>query len=110
MRELYLKFLSTSCIDWHIHHDVYYKGMERTQIYLPKMQREKLRKMAQKKKITVSEVIRNMIKETLKVKNPSLAQKKEKLADIAKRINAMNKKGPKDLASNIDKYIYGRKK
>ena len=78
--------------------------MNRTQIYLPQKQIEILRKEAQKQRTTTSEIIRRILREKIE-KAPALLQRKS-LFDAAKRINARGTKGPRDLASNLDKYLY----
>ena len=79
--------------------------MNRTQIYLPKAQIETLRQIAQKKRVSMSEVIRSLIKERLE--RPPV--KKEGLLNFAKRVNKYGIKAPRDLATNFDKYLYGKK-
>ncbi|PIS39459.1 MAG: hypothetical protein COT33_01800 [Candidatus Nealsonbacteria bacterium CG08_land_8_20_14_0_20_38_20] len=83
--------------------------MNRTQIYLPKIQIEFLRRLAQKQKTSVSEIIRSSIREKLEKGISTVPIKKEGLLCAARRINRMGKKGPEDLAINLDKYLYGRK-
>ncbi len=91
-----------------IHHDVYIH-MSRTQIYLEKSQLEALRKQAQKRRLTVSAIIREIIRENLTVKRrPTLKIKHESLLEASDRIGKMGMKGPKDLARNVDKYLYGK--
>ncbi len=81
--------------------------MQRTQIYLPEKQLKDLHKVAAGYKITVSAVIRLYLEEKLN----QVAGKKQvpsiPLSVAAKRIRKMGKGGPKDLASNLDKYLYG---
>lgn len=81
--------------------------MNRTQIYLPKKQIEILRKEAQKQRTTTSEVIRRILREKTE-RTPTRLQR-ESLFDAAKRINVKGMKGPRDLASDLDKYLYGGK-
>jgi len=84
--------------------------MNRTQIYLPKTQIEALRKIARKKHTSVSDVVRIFIKEKVeKRRSFSDFRPRESLFEAAKRINKLGKKGPKDLASNLDAYLYGGK-
>lgn len=80
--------------------------MQRTQIYLPKTQTEELKRIAQRKRISTSEVIRAILKE--KIEELSFAKKisGENLLAAAKRINQQGQKAPKDLATNLDKYLY----
>jgi len=79
--------------------------MNRTQIYLTKTQIEALRQIAQKRNTSISEVIRSLIRERFK----KVPVKKEGLLSAARRINKFGIKGPRDLATNLDKYLYGRK-
>ncbi len=81
--------------------------MNRTQIYLPQKQIEILRKEAQKKRTTTSEIIRRILRE--KMERMAEHPQKKSLFDAAKRINAKGMKGPRDLASNLDAYLYGGK-
>lgn len=82
--------------------------MQRTQIYLPKTQTEELKRIAQRKRVSISEVIRTILRE--KIEELSLVKKvsNENLSAAAKRINQQGQKAPKDLATNLDKYLYAR--
>lgn len=86
--------------------------MERTQIYFPKTQIKKLRALAYKKKATVSELVRDAVdvQYELKIKIPQKQKREETLLEFADRIRKMGFRGPKDLASNLDEYLYGGKK
>ena len=84
--------------------------MNRTQIYLPKTHIEALRKVARKNRTTVSEVIRDLVKERVGASRAApKIPKHESLLQAAKRINALGVEGPKDLATHIDAYLYGEK-
>lgn len=84
--------------------------MKRTQVYLPKNQIDELRKIARKKQTSVSDVIRVFIKERTGKTGPYLKfHPSEKLFDAAKRISKLSKGGAKDVASNLDAYLYGGK-
>jgi hypothetical protein len=83
--------------------------MLRTQIYLPKSQKQALRRLAQKQNTTVSGVIRDVLQEKLNGRMHAKTRVPETLLEAAKRINQLGKKGPKDLASNLDRYLYGGK-
>lgn len=82
--------------------------MQRTQIYLQKTQTTKLKKIALEKNITISEIIRSLINKGV----PTIQPKKKKhpltLLQIAKRVEKLGEKGPRDLAKNMDKYLYGK--
>lgn len=84
--------------------------MERTQIYLPKSQIKKLKELAQKKKTTFSELVRDAVEVQYGPQKPLPQKKEETLPEFAARIQKMGFKGPKDLASNLDDYLYGGKK
>ena len=85
--------------------------MNRTQIYLPKKQLELLRGEAARRRITVSEIIRTTIKERFENK-AKITEKspRETLVAFAKRIGKMGERAPRDLASNMDEYLYGGKR
>lgn len=80
--------------------------MNRTQIYLPEKQIVILRKEAEKRHTTTSEIIRRILGEKIERFTAPPRQRKS-LFDAAKRINAKGTRGPRDLASNLDKYLYG---
>lgn len=85
--------------------------MNRTQIYLPKNHRDKLRKIAQKKNTTVSSVIRAFIEEGMRPKTAEPVQKKRRtLLNLLAEVKRYGEKGPRDLAENVDQYLYGGKK
>lgn len=84
-------------------------SMDRTQIYLPKTKIQKIQRIALKRHTTASAVIRQLLERGLK--EPRTRNREgayEKLTEAAKRINARGKKGPKDLASRLDFYLYGK--
>ena len=84
--------------------------MSRTQIYLEKSQLEALRKQAQKRHITVSAVIRDIIRENLAARRRHpLKIKHESLLEASDRIGKLGAPGPRDLASRMDDYLYGEK-
>jgi len=89
--------------------------MVRTQIYLPENQIEKLKRLAYDEKKSLSEMIRIYIDQGLKFKlRIKTGNSKDKnvgdwLLSLAKEAKRKKIKGPKDLASNIDKYLYGGK-
>jgi hypothetical protein len=85
--------------------------MNRTQIYLPKTQLDALRRTARKERTTVSHVVRRIVADQFE-KNPRSAENKrqETLVDFARRIAKIGRKGPRDLASHMDAYLYGGKR
>ncbi|MBI4272882.1 ribbon-helix-helix protein, CopG family [Candidatus Uhrbacteria bacterium] len=82
--------------------------MQRTQIYLPKTQIAKVKEIARKRETTASEVIRLLIFEALTPGRRNPKRTSETLIQAARRINKMGEKGPKDLAQNLDRYLYGK--
>ena len=91
--------------------------MVRTQIYLPEDQIARLKQLAYQEDISLSEVIRRAIKEKITLKNKKSQVRKERkyksagewLLSMAKEAERKGFKGPKDLASHVDKYLYGKK-
>ncbi len=81
--------------------------MQRTQIYLPRTQLLALKEIARKQDTTTSDVIRLFLSAQLQSKKPKTVRKAETLQQAGKRIGALGIKGPKDLATNMDKYLYG---
>lgn len=88
---------------------VYNISMNRTQIYLPKSQQVALKKEAQKRGSTVSAIVRDAIQEKLMIQAKKNQLIGNSLLAASRRINKLGKKGPKDLATNLDKYLYGGK-
>ena len=95
-----------------IYTTVYTYNMERTQIYLHKNQIKKLKELAYKKKTTVSGLVRDAVDVQYEIGQPKAlrSQRKETVLDLAEALNKISFKGPKDLASNLDDYLYGGKK
>ena len=87
--------------------------MDRTQIYLSPKQLRSLKRRAFKENTSISSVIRALIDEELKTgevgkditttKNPG-----SWLLDLSKEASNLKIRGPKDLASGLDKYLYGK--
>jgi len=88
--------------------------MLRTQIYLPSEHLRELKTIAWTKKTTISQVLREMISEKIEDKETHKAKKGKKntgqwLLSLANEAEGLGFKGPKDLSSNVDKYLYGGK-
>lgn len=84
--------------------------MNRTQIYLPKSQRDTLKKLAGERRETVSETIRILLgRELEKIWPPGRSKKRSTLFEVLKEIKKLKRTGPKDLAQNMDQYLYGKK-
>lgn len=81
--------------------------MHRTQIYLPAAQMVKLKEIAQCNDTTISQIIRVLLQQGLAPKKKQVHRKNTSLIEIARRVNATGEKGPRDLAKNMDRYLYG---
>lgn len=83
--------------------------MNRTQIYFPKSRIDELHKVARLRNVTLSEVIRELVEKGLQVEKPieKKPRKFKSILETAREIQRMGFKGPKDLAQNLDKYLYG---
>lgn len=86
--------------------------MTRTQIYLPKSQLDALRKRARYESTTMSELLRRMLDVQLRMEKQEkqATSRHESLSDAFRRISKIGKPGPKDLAKNLDHYLYGAPK
>lgn len=85
--------------------------MRRTQIYLPEYQIHKLRATARRRQISISQLIRATLDREL-IKTPQKKEEKmnagEWLLQMAKKFEKYKVSGPKDLAKDMDKYLYDR--
>lgn len=84
--------------------------MLRTQIYLPESQVKALNKVAAQENISVSEAVRTAIEEKFIKRSPKDKKKNvgSWLLSLAKEAERRGIKGPKDLATNMDKYLYDK--
>lgn len=82
--------------------------MIRTQIYLTPKQHSSLKKKANLENSTVSEQIRKIIEADMEDNKKQRINTGEWLLSMAKKAEKMGFSGPKDLSSNIDKYLYGK--
>lgn len=86
--------------------------MLRTQIYLPAEQLKLLKKISWEEESSMSETIRKIIEEKL-VESGKVKHKVKNIGSwllaLATKAKRMKIKGPKDLASNLDFYLYGQK-
>ncbi|HUC87583.1 MAG TPA: ribbon-helix-helix protein, CopG family [Candidatus Binatia bacterium] len=87
--------------------------MIRTQIYLPQQQHDRLKDLALKQRTSMSDVIRQIVDEKIVTSNQAASTKPKKLntgewllvqARLAEKLDF---RGPSDLASNMDEYLYG---
>ena len=75
--------------------------MIRTQIYIPETLHQRARGVARSKKQSVANLYRNFIANSL--------ERETQTGDLTSLANLNLKGGPKNLSSDIDKYIYGKK-
>ena len=78
--------------------------MDRVNIYLPKLLRQRIQLQAQRENRPQAEVIRDLLSEGLNLKSPKNAR--ESLLALT-RLGI--KGGPPDLSTNLDDYLYGDK-
>ncbi len=86
--------------------------MKRTQLYLTQEQHDWLKKKAKHQGITMAEITRKAINAC--ISQPAIIDKNESkpltlgesLRQMAEFAEKSGYKGPKDLASNVDKYLY----
>lgn len=88
--------------------------MTRTQIYLPEAHIKFFKRLAQASGTTMSEEIRKALNEVRSHKRRKMKIKKkvnpgEWLLKTAKETEKLANNAPRDLASNVDKYLYGDK-
>ena len=83
--------------------------MNRTQVYLPKSQLDALRRVARERSETVSEVIRALIRRNGEASPARRAPQgaSRTLFTVLEEIKKSGERGPRDLAENMDKYLYG---
>ena len=87
--------------------------MIRTQIYLPQQQHDRLKDLALKQRTSMSDVIRQIVDEKIATSSQVANMKPKKLNAgewlliQAKLAEKLDFRGPSDLASNIDEYLYG---
>lgn len=77
--------------------------MIRTQIYLPKDLYQEVNLMAEKENKSKASIIREALEEKLTRKKATTGKTLLEIAQIAKE---KQWKGPKDLSTNLDKYLY----
>ncbi len=89
---------------------VYINNMLRTQIYLPESQLKILKRKAADGNTSVSEIVRQAIDTTLLKKQgkKKFRNAGASLLAMARKAKKMGVKGPRDLATNMDKYLYDK--
>lgn len=86
--------------------------MHRTQLYLTQEQHDWLKKTAKQQGTTIAEINRRAIAAC--IAQPAIVKESESepltlgetMRQIARNAKEQNYKGPPDLASNVDKYLY----
>lgn len=96
---------------------VYVNYMLRTQVYLPYSQVRTLKQIASEREVSMSEVLRRLISDKLVDKKKpvkEVSKRKKHVLDgllvLARKFEKAGVKGPSDLATNMDEYLYGGKK
>ncbi|OGD91179.1 hypothetical protein A3D07_04575 [Candidatus Curtissbacteria bacterium RIFCSPHIGHO2_02_FULL_42_15] len=84
---------------------LYIRHMIRTQVYLPKDLYRNIDLIAKREKKPKAQVIRDTLEEGLKKKRTS-KNAGHVLLEIAAMAKKYKWKGPKDLSTNHDKYLY----
>ena len=79
--------------------------MIRTQVYLPKDLYNQIDQVARREKIAKAQVIRDTLEEGIK-KKKAYKNAGQALLELAKLGEKLNFRGPKDLSTNHDKYLY----
>lgn len=86
---------------------VYNTFMDRTQIYLPHQAMVDFRQRAFEEGVSVSEIIRRTII-NCEPKKKSKQNVGKWLLSLAEEAERRGIKGPKDLSSKVDEYLYGK--
>jgi hypothetical protein len=87
--------------------------MIRTQIYLPQQQHDRLKDFALRQRTSMSDVIRQIVEEKIVTSSQAASTKPKKLNAgewlliQAKLAEKLDFRGPSDLASKVDEYLYG---
>lgn len=82
--------------------------MRRLQIYLPEETYQELRAEAYTKNSSIAEIVRKrMSKKVKKTEKNSGKAHSEAMLKFAKLVKKKGWKGPKDLSSRVDYYLYG---
>lgn len=78
--------------------------MIRTQVYLTPQIHKDIQSVAAREKKPAAQVIRELLADSLKRKDQmTIGEALQQIVDLGKRLKT---KGPKDLSTNIDKYLY----
>ena len=80
--------------------------MKRTQIYLPEKIHQELSLKAQREKVTISEVTRQILEAGLPKTFRKKANSAVHLLNLAKEAEKRDWSGPVDLSTKVDDYLY----
>ena len=80
--------------------------MIRTQIYLPKDLYHHIDQVAKREKKAKAQIIRDTLEEGLRRRQKTQKNAGEVLLEIAAMAKKYKWRGPKDLSTNHDKYLY----
>ncbi|OGG00155.1 hypothetical protein A3D78_05300 [Candidatus Gottesmanbacteria bacterium RIFCSPHIGHO2_02_FULL_39_14] len=75
--------------------------MIRTQVYLPEIFYQEVKIEAKKENKATAQVIRELLEEGLNIK-----RQKNNIGKALLTLTSIKAKGPKDLSTKIDKYLY----
>lgn len=84
---------------------LYTANMIRTQVYLPETLYTDIKRRAKAKGETAAQLIREALKRELYEVKPATGQASDKT--WKQLVEELNIRGPKDLSSRIDDYLYG---
>jgi predicted DNA-binding protein len=76
--------------------------MLRTQLYLPEELRREINIVAKKENKPAAQVIRELLKTGIDARN------QDSIGQAFSRLTQIKANGPKDLSTNLDKYLYER--
>jgi len=86
----------------------YNENMVKTEVYLPERMVKAVESYADKQNKTISEVIATVLEPKFHQKKPTKGGGVETLFKIAALSEKYKTRGPKDLAINMEKYLYGQ--
>ena len=80
---------------------LYISYMLRTQVYLPEDIYQEIKVAAKKENKATAQVVRELLEEGLSIK-----RQKSSIGKALLELTTIKAKGPKDLSTNIDNYLY----
>lgn len=82
---------------------LYIRHMIRTQVYLPKQLYITIDLIAEKEKKPKAQIIREVLQEGMEKRRGNAGKALLEIASLGRKLKL---KGPSDLSTNIDKYLY----